>query len=231
MAPKKKAAPVTLNLSLLAAIVAAGVPGMFIAPADSAPLASHNPALVEVNTEIKDDAGNLATRATEAGIAFSASNPAGAAPATSEPAKTKPTFNIVVTTLPEIKRGHGGAATSIYPFDDLPAATKDATTGAIAAPSFFIAATEDRPEPAKALASTVSSATRRWAKVDPTKPKKAVMRLPEGAAEGAAKVPVEIDNLVQTRQFVIRAVEDGKDWGQPGVKGAAVYRIDLGEAA
>lgn len=226
MAAKKK---ITLNLSLLAAIVAAGANGMFIAAADSAPLASHNPALVEVNTEIKDDAGNLATRATQAGIDFSAKNPAGAAAAPVAD-KPKPTFNIVVTELPEIKRGHGGAATSIYPFDDLPAATKDAS-GKIAAPSFFIEATEDRPEPAKALASTVSSATRRWAVQDSVKPMKTVMRVPEGAAEGAAKVPTEIPNMNQTRQFVIRAVEDGKAWGFPGKSGAAVYRIDLGDAA
>jgi hypothetical protein len=231
---KAKTTAAIINLSLLASLVAAGTSGMFMAASDSAALTAHTPPLAEVNTEIKDANGNLATRATQAGIDYAAAHPVGSAPANVVvEEKVKPTFKIVTTVLPEIKRGHSGAATSIYPFDDLPAATKDAASGQIAAPSFFIPASDERPEPAKALASTVSSATRRWAVQDKAKPKKTVMRVPEGAPEGAAKVAVEIDNMIPTRQFVIRAVEDGKPWGEEfaGKKGAAVYRIDLGEAA
>lgn len=230
-AAKKKTPLASLNLALLASVVAAGDNGMFLSVADSTPFTSHTPPLMEVNSDLKDAAGNLATRATDAGKAYSAEHPASEANAAAPVAKTKPVFKIVTAKLPEIKRGHSGAATSIYPFDDLPAATKNAE-GEIIAPSFFIPATDERPDPAKKLASTVSSATRRWAVVG-TPPKKIVQRVPEDAPEGSPKVPVEIDNMVPTRQFVIRAEEDGALWGDEykGVKGAAVYRIDLGATA
>jgi hypothetical protein len=205
----KKSKTVTMNLTLLAAIAAATQAGSFVyvLPADAKAFLDNKPQLVEQNPGMTDPANPaaLATRATADGLTYSASNPApqsGTSAPAGQPASTvsKPTFNLVSgVPLPEIKRS-GGVGTSTYPFDSMEVGI-----------SFFVPASDDKPEPAKSLASTVSSATRRYAvqegfKADPKDPSK------------------QVPNMVQKRKFVIREIADGAQWGHPGVAGAAIFR-------
>lgn len=74
---------------------------------------------------------------------------------------------------------------SIYPFDALKVGQ-----------SFFIAATDDRPDPAKSLASTVANASKRYA-------------LPTGETKISARTGKEVQILKYTRKFTIREVEGG----------------------
>lgn len=98
-----------------------------------------------------DPTGNVTVYATSAGIA--ASTGQQSAPAVEV---VKPVFNIDTgIKLPESKRG-GGAKTTIYPFASMEVEQ-----------SFFIAATPERPNPAKSLASTITSANRKYAALFP----------------------------------------------------------------
>lgn len=154
--------------------------------------------LVEVNPAMANDAGELATRATQKGIDSVSKNDENATSETQgKPAKTekvKTMFQLEDNVaLPSISgRGRTGTA---YPFEAMAVGQ-----------SFFVANSEDKPNAAKSLASTVSSATARYA-------------VP--SADGATKtnkkgetVPV----MVETRKFVVRSVEEN------GVKGARVWR-------
>lgn len=146
--------------------------------------------LVEINPEIINQAGEVATRATEKGIA--------AVNANVQPAVTavagKPSFVLESNIpVPTVKRGGRGG--DMYPFDSMEVGQ-----------SFFVAATEDKPEPAKSLASTVSSATARYA-------------VP--AEDGAMKTNrkgVEVPVMIETRKFVIRSMTEN------GTKGARIWR-------
>lgn len=203
----------SLNLGLLAAIVLAtsnNSPGYaFVSDDDAKPLLAAGLIEQNPNADALDEHNNRQTRATTAGIEFSQKNPAPAVAASLAPAaKEKPVFAMGVVDIPEIKRG-GGEKPSVYPFDEL------GVKGDGKPNSFFVPATTDRPEPAKALASTVSGATRRHAVEDGTKE--------VTAKDGTKKI---VPNMKATRKFVIRAVEDGAPWGEQfkGVKGAAIYR-------
>ncbi len=155
--------------------------------------------LVEVNPTMANEAGELATRATQKGIDSVSNNGENQTSETNgEPAKTekvnKMSFQLEDNVaLPSIS-GRGRTGT-IYPFEAMAVGQ-----------SFFVANSEDKPNAAKSLASTVSSATARYA-------------VP--SADGATKtnkkgetVPV----MVETRKFVVRSVEEN------GVKGARVWR-------
>lgn len=206
---------VSLNLSLLAAIVLASAEGaspgyMYVSDADAKPLLAAGYVEQNPTPDAVNAAGERQTRALKAGIDFLAANPPKEAAAAGAPAavKEKPVFALGTVDIPEIKRG-GGEKTSVYPFDDL--GVKGNTEGK--PNSFFVPATDARKEPAKALASTVSGATRRHTvqqgmKADPKDPSK------------------QVPNMVQQRKFVIRAVADGAPWGDQfkGVAGAAIYR-------
>lgn len=100
--------------------------------------------------------------------------------------------------MPAVKRG-GGGRTESYPFSALENGQ-----------SFFVPATEAKPDPAKSLASTVSGANRRFSEV--TEEMRTNRR--------GNSVPV----TVQTRKFELRKVPDGAAWGFPGVAGAGVWR-------
>jgi hypothetical protein len=208
MAGKKKALT-GLNIVLLASVAAASAAGatpgyMFVSADDAAPFLSHTPPLMEQNGGMTDADGKLATRATADGIAYSASHPANGAVADVE--KVKPTFQIFKNvTLPAIKRG-GGIGTETYPF-----ATMEVHD------AFFVPATADKPEPAKALASTVSSATRRFSVQDTAQPTKTI-KGKNGAADR------QMPNMKATKRFELRRLEDGKDFGAPGVAGALISR-------
>lgn len=101
---------------------------------------------IEQNSEIKNEAGALATRATEKGIA--AIKPKEEEKVTTENA-AKQEFEILDNVeLPKATRtGGGGVGNTVYPFDKLAVGQ-----------SFFAAGKE-----AKKFASTVSSANSRYA--------------------------------------------------------------------
>lgn len=193
-AGKKTAA--TVAVIGLAEIVAAGANGMFVPESVYAPLVEAG--LVEINPGMTDENGNVATRATQKGIesldsaatvADNATSEATSATAatgeTGETQKVKTMFKIEDSIpVPTISgRGRGG---NVYPFDALEVGQ-----------SFFVPNSEDKPNAAKSLASTVSSATARFA-----------VPSEDGATKTNKKgetVPV----MVETRKFVVRAVEGG----------------------
>lgn len=143
-------------IKLLAAVVAAGTNGMFMVKKDAEELYAADNSFVEINPAINDpkDAAKIAIRATAAGVTASqADTAAKAAQPPAAPAE-KPSYTIEdAVALPESKRG--GVKADIYPFAQLQVGQ-----------SFFVPATEKRKDPAKSLASTVSSATRRYKNTD-----------------------------------------------------------------
>lgn len=146
---KSPKASVALNLAALATIVAAGPNGTFAPLAEISALADAG--LVEVNTEVTDASGNVAVRATEAGVAKANEGNDTPAPQSSGFAVMALPDDIL-SAMKEKKRAGRSGGSKKYPFDGLEVGQ-----------GFFVAATEKMPEPAKSLASTVSSATARYA--------------------------------------------------------------------
>ena len=161
--------------------------------------------LVECNNTMQDGNGNVAVRATKAGIDASTS------PVEPETNEGTEIMDTLVTTaapsfaiedgvkIPSIKRS--GAAASIYPFDKLAVGQ-----------SFFVPATEAMPNPGKSLASTVSSASKRYATENGTRE---INRKVDGVM-----TKVTVPAYEYERKFVVRSVEEG------GVKGARVWRVE-----
>lgn len=240
--PAKTPAATGLNLALLASVAAATAANSFVyvAAADAAPFLTFTPPLFTQNAQfVQEGTGNIATRVTPEGATYAAANPAPAPAAedTTKAPAAKSTFAFGVVEVPGVKRG-GHVGVSTYPFDVLETADK-CVPGSGLFNSFFIPATAERSDPAKKLASTVSSATRRFAVSvgdDPStgKPVQETVTLPARKAKGTPGTDdyieakpertVTRDKTKPTRKFVIRAEADGKAWGQPGVAGAAVYR-------
>lgn len=179
----------------LAEIVAAGANGIYTSPEVHSSLLEAG--LVEINPAMTNEAGEIATRATQKGIeSLDNSNGNGKnAPteATSETAvtgkteKVKTMFqiedNVPVPAISGRGRGRGGET---YPFEQLAVGQ-----------SFFVANSESKPNAAKSLASTVSSATARYA-----------VPAEDGRTKTNKKgetVPV----MVETRKFIVRSVEGG----------------------
>lgn len=138
---------------------------------------------------VADPAGNIQMQATQKGIMALYPDAANA------PAQPEAKSLFVIEkgiALPPSKRG--GIKADIYPFAQMEPGD-----------SFFVPATDDRPNPAKALASTVSSATKRYASV-----------FPEGHER--AGQPTGKDG----RKFTVRArtQADGEK-----ADGARVYRV------
>ena len=210
MATKKSASKKTAATAVavigLAEIVAAGANGMFVPESVYAPLVEAG--LVEINPSMTDDNGNVATRATQAGIeslgngvtignnatSEATSEATSATAETGKTEKVKTMFKIEDSIpVPTISgRGRGG---NVYPFDELAVGQ-----------SFFVPNSEDKPNAAKSLASTVSSATARYA-----------VASEDGATKTNKKGEV-VPVMVETRKFVVRSVEEN------GVKGARVWR-------
>lgn len=186
----------------LAEIVAAGANGIYTSPEVHLPLVEAG--LVEINPTMTNEAGEIATRATQKGIesldsgaivADNATSEANSAIAeTGKTEKVKSMFKIEDSIpVPTISgRGRGG---NVYPFDQLEVGQ-----------SFFVANSEDKPNAAKSLASTVSSATARYAVPS------------EDGATKTNKAGEVVPVMVETRKFVVRSVEED------GVKGARVWR-------
>ncbi len=115
--------------------------------------------LIEVNTAMTDEDGNVAARATAAGIAAVGGTVAAAAPAVNKSAFA------VDKGVPMPAQRRGGRNSGIYPFDSM-----DVND------SFFIEATEARPNVAKSMASTISSANKRYKNEDGTHERKFSVR-------------------------------------------------------
>lgn len=134
------------NAVLLATIVASmaneATPYHMVTEADAAKLVKDG--LVETNGEIRDG-DKVAARATEKGIALNTTENSGA------PAATPSAFAIDDGIAMPPSRG--GRNRSVYPFEQLAVGQ-----------SFHVPASEAKPNPAKSLASTVSSANKRNAK-------------------------------------------------------------------
>jgi len=206
MATKKSAGKKTAATAVvvigLAEIVAAGANGMFVPESVYAPLVEAG--LVEINPAMTDDNGYVATRATQAGIESldsgatvgnnATSEATSATAETGKTEKVKTMFKIEDSIpVPTISgRGRGG---NVYPFDQLEVGQ-----------SFFVANDESKPNAAKSLASTVSSATARYA-----------VPAEDGSTKTNKKGEV-VPVMVETRKFVVRSVEEN------GVKGARVWR-------
>lgn len=206
MAPKKGTRKVEEKLSL-AAVVNCGEPGyIFTFPDEHAELLALG--YVQVNPELKDANGTIATAATQAGIDFI--NSQNGEPDASKEVKTMDAFVIETSSEMPVTGNRGGGRSTVYPFDQLPAPVPGAD-GKLVYANFFVPGTEDKPDPVKSLASTVSSANLRFSSPDPSGKTRVVSR---GPNKGGV-VPA----LVYSRKFKI--TEGEKD----GVKGARIWRI------
>lgn len=152
-AAKKSAntkAPTKLQKELLAEIVeATNSPTGFtyVSEGKAKPLVDRG--LIELNTGMKNDAGHMAARATAAGIELIMSNTDQNA-VSDNTENPEPKFEID-SGIP-MPKSNRRVRQAIYPFDALEVGQ-----------SFHVPATDERPNPAKSLASTVSSANRRYA--------------------------------------------------------------------
>ena len=198
----KKTAATAVAVIGLAEIVAAGANGLFTPAAVHGSLVEAG--LVEINPAMVNEAGEIATRATQAGIESLDSGAIVVDNATTEvnsaiaetgkTEKVKTMFQIEDNVpVPAISgRGRG---VKVYPFDQLAVGQ-----------SFFVANDESKPNAAKSLASTVSSATARYA-----------VPAEDGSTKTNKKGEV-VPVMVKTRKFVVRRAEED------GVKGARVWR-------
>jgi len=166
----------------------------------------------EFNPEIRDGA-KIAIRLTDEGLKMPEANTGGDAntdttgaapntdPANTDPA-TAPTavpsngFAIIDNaSLPGASRG--GRNGPVYPFDDLNVGQ-----------SFFVPATSDKPEPAKSIASTATSAAKRFATPVTNEDGSAVMETYK--VKGVEKTRPKMN---ETRKFAVKTVEAGKSYG------------------
>lgn len=176
---------------------------MFTAAHEHGPMVASG--LVEINTSMVDAQGDIATRPTAAGLAQVAGASAGG-DAAATPAAAKPVFTIENAAPPAVTGRGRGAGTETYPFDKLEVGQ-----------SFFVPATADKENPAKSLASTVSSAIKRYS--TPIEGQTRTDR--KGNAVQATKA---------NRKFVVRsrtAAEEAAEGFNHGQNGARVYRVAL----
>lgn len=129
-------------------------PGYAVVPlANAKELAKLEPTFITIREETLDPVKNVQVFATSLGI--TAVKGDGIAAPTGITAD-KPKFVLEEGfTVPPSKRG-GGLKADIYPFAEMKVGL-----------SFFVAATEEKPNPAKGLQSTVSSANKRFAATYP----------------------------------------------------------------
>jgi hypothetical protein len=149
--------------------------------------------LVEIGPQEKPGSNKFAFRATDAGVrAFEAGNGATALPG-GVPAGAASTKGFEIETgIPVPDRARRSGPTGKYPFDALEVGQ-----------SFFIPATNEKPEPWKSMQSTVTAAQRRYSTEDGTR-----------VNRNGDTVP----NLKPTRRFRLdKSEKDGK-------QGARVWR-------
>ena len=155
---------------------------------------------VEVNEDIKNDAGACATRATELGMATAVTEEED-----SKVMSEENVTNFEIEDVAVVPKRTPSTRRSIYPFDGL-------TVGQ----SFFVAATEAKPEPWKSMVSVVASANLRYMvpvfEADGTTPK--MRTKTRGPNKGD-----EVQVTSASRKFAI--TDDAKD----DIKGARIGRV------
>lgn len=182
--------------------------------------------LAEQNPDIAEG-DHVATRLTEAGMTEAKAN-GFVEPAADEGDEddtvvhVMPAAGFVIEDAVAIPGARGGKGQSIYPFDKLEVTQ-----------SFFIPATAEMDNPAKSLASTVSSATARFAIpvegetetktfIDYQKDEKgAYVKNAEGKRIQTGKRTETVPKMKNTRVFTIRTVDET---AQGRGKGARVWR-------
>ena len=136
--------------------------GFAFVPKDEAEkLVKAEPTFVTLDASVVNGEGQIKAVATTAGIeALAAQSGTTAASQTTTTGTPEPMKfeRIVLDKLPEINRG--GNKSDSYPFAELAAPTNGKYD------SFLVPATDAKPNPAKSLASTVASATKRYASTD-----------------------------------------------------------------
>lgn len=192
----------TVNLALLASVLAATAAGSFVyvSDADAAPMLALT--LIAQNPGMTDATGGKATKTTDAAAAYLAANPVTTVSSTTAAAPVaKPTFAIVSNFEMPASGRTGPKRGETYPFGQLEVGQ-----------AFFIPATAEKPQPERSYASSVTSARARYSKEVPGETRK-------------NRKGRDVAVVTQERDFQIRAVADGVAFGQPGVKGAAIKRI------
>jgi hypothetical protein len=169
-----------MYLRLLSTIVAATVSGptacAYLPEAKAKELDAAQSGLILINPNVKNEKGEIGVRATDAAVQQVQASPAPAAKSEAP----KMDFKIESGIEPPVVSRGPRAGAETYPFSKLEAGQ-----------SFFIPATDSRPDPAKSLLSTVSAASRRYA----TRVK--------DEATGKDKI------TGYERKFLIRAVDGG----------------------
>lgn len=157
--------------------------------------------LAEFNPDIRDG-DKIAIRLTDEGLKMADasntdnSNSTDTNTDTGSTATAASGFAIIDNaSLPGASRG--GRNGPVYPFDDLNVGQ-----------SFFVPATDDKPEPAKSIASTATSAAKRFATKVTNPDGSAVME--EYTVKGVTKTR---EKLEYTRKFAVKSVEAGKTYG------------------
>lgn len=146
-------------LAMLQHIVAGtqSAAGFAFAPkAEAEKLAKAEPTFVTLDESVTNEQGQIKAVASQVAIDAlqAASNGAGVTGEAKKTAAPPVEAQIVtLTTLPDVMRG--GKKSDSYPFDKLNVFPQEGN-------AFFIAATDAKPNPAKNLASTVASATKRY---------------------------------------------------------------------
>lgn len=181
MAKKLTATDKSLLGTIVLAMANADAPFHFATNAEVKNLLDNE--LVEVNTEITDG-DKVAVRATEKGMAEAP------APSTNEGNNNTVTDTNTATTASAspfaiiegavLPAGRAPRASSVYPFETMNVGQ-----------SFFVPATEDKPNPAKSLASTVSSANKRFTKEGADGRKFTVKPVKSGVAYGSFTAPAD----------------------------------------
>lgn len=176
---------------------------------------------VEINPEIKDETGDIATRATQAGIDYASEVlNMGGLPLESETQTEPVSIGERADALVKESIEKKPAKFAVLVEKGVPLPTKGSGKRREKFPfallevndSFLIKATEAKPEPWKSYASTVSNATRSFA-------------VPAENGETVTKKNGEVvPKLVQTRKFVIREVEETDAETGEVVVGARVWR-------
>lgn len=131
----------------------------FVPKAEAEKLQKAEPSFIVLDSSVTNAEGQIKATATATAIAALSTPVAEETSSAAAAAKPEPMQFEVVTlaTLPPIMRG--GSKSDSYPFDKLAVFPNPGN-------AFFVPVSDARPNPAKSLASTVASATKRYAKSD-----------------------------------------------------------------
>ena len=210
------------QLNLLSAIASATKLGenFFIEKNDDTK-ALHDGKFIEVNTQITDDNGNVAARATAEGIEYSVKNaPKGNKPVAATPSQ----FALISGAVPPpTKRGGGSGAPAKYPFDQM-----DVNI------SFFVADGEvTSGDAVKSLQSSVASVNAENTRG--TGEMETVTRTKRGegnkavldAAGNKVKETIQREKREPVKKWTVRPVKSGVEYGgwKAPANGALVTRV------